>query len=143
MNQTFHTSAEPSPEFSEPAVSFNPSPPWGDNVPSRFTPTSQWEKDLRSTVQAAFSDVPEPQETPVSIPYSNFPVFTPSDNEEWPQKVHVRVIQPCQDYKLHSNWLQHNFPKIKTSTRNYLVHLVLKIRSFEDVGRCLSMPPNE
>ena len=88
MNQTFYTSAEPSPESSEPAASFNPPPPWGDNVPSRFTPTSQWEKDLRSTVQAAFSDAPEPQETPVSIPYSNFPVFTPSNNkkEEWPQK---------------------------------------------------------
>ena len=53
------------------------------------------------------------------------------------------MIEPCQDYNLHSNWLQHNFPKIKTSTRNYLVYLVLKVRTFEDVGRCLSMPPNE
>ena len=53
------------------------------------------------------------------------------------------MIEPCQDYKLHSNWSQHNFPKTKTSTRNYLVHLVLKIRTFEDVGKCLTMPPNE
>src|SRR5688572_13566133 len=70
MNQTFRTSAEPSPESSEAAVSFHPPSPWGDSVPSRFTPTSQWKKDLRSTVQAAFSDAPEPQETLVSIPYS-------------------------------------------------------------------------
>src|SRR6476620_11881555 len=34
MNQTFHTSAEPSPESSEPAASFNPTPPWDDHMPS-------------------------------------------------------------------------------------------------------------
>src|SRR5919107_963950 len=40
MNQTFHTSAEPSPESSEPVASINSSPPWEVNVPSTFIPTS-------------------------------------------------------------------------------------------------------
>ena len=53
------------------------------------------------------------------------------------------MIEPCLDYKLHFAWSQHNFPKIQNSTRNYLVHLVLGIRTFEDVGRCLTIPPNE
>lgn len=136
MNQTFHTSAEPSPESSEPAASFNPLPPWDDHIPSTFTPSSHW--------NSQYAIFPKPEEDPYFPQYSH-PVETPSQNvnEEWPQKTHVRMIEPCIDYKQHAAWLQHNFPQVKTSTRSYLVSLVLKIKTSADVGRCLSMPPDE
>ena len=134
MNQTFHTSAEPSPESSEPAASFNPSPPWDDHIPSTFTPSSNW--------NSQYAIIPKPEKD-LYFPQYSYPVETPSQNvnEEWPQKTHVRMIEPCMDYKQHAAWLQHKFPKVKTSTRNYLVSLVLKIKTSADVGRCLSMPP--
>ena len=136
LNQTFHTSAEPSPESSEPLASLNPTPPWDAHRPQTPPTSSHWSH--------AFSDVQKPEQTPLLLGYSH-PVQTPSQNvnEAWPQETHVRMIEPCFDYTQHTAWLQHNFPEVKTATRNYLVQLVHKIKSFEHVGTYMSMPPNE
>src|SRR5688572_24765776 len=79
MNQTFHTSAEPSPESSKSAANIRTLPPWDAQSPSTPTPTSQW-NSAYAKVQAASSDVPKAEETPLLLQYNHSPVFPPSGN---------------------------------------------------------------
>ena len=150
INQTFHTSTEPSQESNEPEASLNPTPPWSEPVPSNpdpvtvppnyftklmFSPPKPTMVEIPPTVQAPSQQIPPP---------SPMPDLVPDPVENWPEdRAEERMITPCEDYTQHYAWLQHNFPLIHTSQRKYFVHLVLKIRTFKDVGNWLVMSPEQ
>lgn len=124
INQTFHTYAEPSPESIEPEISANPTPPWSEPVPSNPDPVTVAPNYFKSLM---FSPpAPDPE----------------VDN--WPEdKEETRMITPCDEYGQHYAWLQHKFPLVHSSDRKYFVHLVLKVQTFLDIEKWLSLSPEQ
>ena len=87
---------------------------------------------------------PEPGAIPMIFPSSSKPPNLDHEVDNWPQfPQKERMIQPCEDYLLHYSWLQHNFPLTHSSDRKYFVYLVLKIKTFLDIGKWLSYTPDE
>jgi len=53
-------------------------------------------------------------------------------------KLPYTYIQPCTDFTRHTEWLCEYFPKVMDNKTKFLVQMILKIKSSEDMDKFLS-----